>query len=366
MGGGLSSADAPCCCAEVSDRLETLPEARLLEQVNACQESEASCQVLQWRPLPIPEWPARSSAAAAALGDGRVLLLGGTDGQSFLQEVWRRTELGGWQKLPIPPWSARMDAASVTLPSGEVWLVGGESADREPLREVWCTGDGGSTWKELPKPPWNARARCAVTVLSGSAVLVMGGWGLRGTLLGDVWLTEDNGHSWVQLSKPAWGPRESATAMTCEGGLNGIVLLVGGFNPQGQSLAEVWVSYSRGCSWQSDSHESWPGRGFPVALPTSGSSALILGGVGSGRAIMADVWSLNVTSGLDWEELPELPFPPRACAAAVVLPGVVMLLGGLGKGNRFLQDAWCAEVQRPTSQSLSIRQVQLPATLHLK
>jgi len=239
MGGGLSSADAPCCCAEVSDRLETLPEARLLEQVNACQESEASCQVLQWRPLPIPEWPARSSAAAAALGDGRVLLLGGTDGQSFLQEVWRRTELGGWQKLPIPPWSARMDAASVTLPSGEVWLVGGESADREPLREVWCTGDGGSTWKELPKPPWNARARCAVTVLSGSAVLVMGGWGLRGTLLGDVWLTEDNGHSWVQLSKPAWGPRESATAMTCEGGLNGIVLLVGGFNPQGQSLAEV-------------------------------------------------------------------------------------------------------------------------------
>jgi len=81
---------------------------------------------------------------------------------------------------------------------------------------------------------------------------------------------------------------------------------------------------------------------------------------------MADVWSLNVTSGLDWEELPELPFPPRACAAAVVLPGVVMLLGGLGKGNRFLQDAWCAEVQRPTSQSLSIRQVQLPATLHLK
>jgi len=303
-----------------------------------------------WRQMAAADWSPRCSAAGVGLSDGRLLVMGGTDGQSRFREVWRSTSFGHWQALPEPPWAGRMDATAVALPAGEVLLMGGEVSDQNAVREVWRSQDAGMSWQALPKPAWHARARCAATVLPGGQILVMGGVGMRGSLLRDVWLSEDGGLSWIQQPEPPWTSREAATAVSFSNrDRAGSVRLIGGFDRRGNALAEIWRTDDLGCTWEREWEvpADWLGRGFPMAVPTAGNVILTLGGVGDDRKIMQEAWGIHPDKGASMEKLDDPPFQPRGSATVVSSCGSVMVFGGMTSENVFLNDVWCIDIERP-------------------
>lgn len=93
------------------------------------------------------ELPSRVFYGAVA-HDGKIWLLGGFDGHSYLNDVWSSTDAVHWTRVAEhAPWSARDVDMAVEF-KGQLWVIGGGVIDgeREPnpnaRREVWSSADG--------------------------------------------------------------------------------------------------------------------------------------------------------------------------------------------------------------------------------
>jgi len=119
---------------------------------------------------------ARSAGAALTLPDGRVLVLGGTDGNSPVEPIERYDPVtGAWSVI------GRMPAGSgqtvVLLTDGTVLLAGGFTAgqrDNAPVSSVWrLDPTSGAMRKAAPMPA--PRGDAAATLLRDGRVLLAGG-----------------------------------------------------------------------------------------------------------------------------------------------------------------------------------------------
>jgi hypothetical protein len=185
-GGGGTVPDLPAPCTGFS--LGQLPEGRLVVAggtggVARGDQSNRTATTFEWAPgcadwMPLPPMgAAREAAVAVVLSDGRMLVVGGFDGDN---EVLASVEVlaadgGGWAVL-LPMATARYAAVAGRLPGDRVIVAGGLSDNGEALAsaELWDPATG--AWAALP-PMAQAREGAASCVLPSGRFAVMGGMG---------------------------------------------------------------------------------------------------------------------------------------------------------------------------------------------
>ena len=133
--------------------------------------------------------PGRDLHAMASLGGGRVLVFGGRvgyydpDGETWVYD----SSANSWTQLaPAASPSARYVHAMASPGEDQVLLFGGND-DSSYLDDTWLYDLGDNTWTEqVPAAAPSARGYAAMASLGTGQVLLFGGW--DGSYLGDTWL----------------------------------------------------------------------------------------------------------------------------------------------------------------------------------
>ncbi|MCX6692528.1 MAG: hypothetical protein NTW33_10920, partial [Methanoregula sp.] len=80
-----------------------------------------------WTHLPDDRWSTRVGHTSVVMPDGSIVFMGGYDGHSLKNDVWRSTDNGAtWILVNASAgWSARWRHSSVVMPDGSIVLMGG-------------------------------------------------------------------------------------------------------------------------------------------------------------------------------------------------------------------------------------------------
>ena len=138
-------------------------------------------------PTPTARW----GHAMATTPEG-VLLFGGSDGTSQLNDTWRfNTATNSWGQITGSPSTppARYGHAMAATPSGNVLLFGGEDSSGTLLDDTWLFNTATNTWGQITGSPSTPPARCAhaMAATTSGDVLLFGGWDGSGNSLNDTW-----------------------------------------------------------------------------------------------------------------------------------------------------------------------------------
>ncbi|MBK9441773.1 MAG: fibronectin type III domain-containing protein [Comamonadaceae bacterium] len=275
---------------------------------------------------------ARYGHSATLLNNGKVLVVGGYDGTSYLSSavlhdpatpVW--SEAG---RLNIGRWGH----TATLLPDGKVLVAGGMTfpAINQASAELYDHANGvGGTWS-VTGSMGSRRYRHTATLLANGKVLVVGGYD-GSSYLSSAELYDPLTNTWSttgSLSTTRW--YHTATLLA-----NGKVLVAGGFNGSDLSSAEIYDPATN--SWS------------PAGNLNSSTATLLPGGkvlsVGYGDYIaelydpIANTWSVAASLST-----------PRTSHTAILLPnGKVLVAGGYFDGDRLSG----AELYNPATNTWS-------------
>ncbi|QSQ21807.1 galactose oxidase [Pyxidicoccus parkwayensis] len=261
---------------------------------------------------------ARRNHAAVRLADGRVLVAGGTHGQAMgalaSAEIYDPAT-GVWTETATMA-EARNDPAMVLLPDGRVLVAGGTDVDRRPLRSAELYDAATGTWSAA-EPSGFARggARTAVVLGNGKVLFASG---LQAELY-DV----ATGH-WEKagLAGGAAGTHRLAHSVTLLP--DGRVLVVGGTTARAAGTAEVYAPDTG--EWTLVASPAVP-REHHAAVVMPDGTVWVMGGEHSTTGALASVERFEPATGT-WSSAPALA-EPRGKLAAVVMPdGTVLVMGG--------------------------------------
>jgi hypothetical protein len=261
----------------------------------------------------------RSDMSAVPLGDGRVLVFGGSTSTvqpPFAEIVDTRTGTaspGGWMMLP------RSRHAALRLADGRVAAVGG--TQRNSI-ELWSPGS--NTWALAGNRMAHTREHATASLLPDGRVLIVGGD------------TPADNYSFAEIFDPAnetFTPVANApterrwmhAALTLA---DGSVLIVGGENANG-ALASIW-RFDIGTQRFVAQTPLTAARSVVRAVVTSDDEVLLYGGEQQG-----DVGS---SSGVAWRggsqrALPEMSAPRAWHTLTRLSDGRLLVLGGQHRGN---------------------------------
>ncbi len=288
-------------------------------------------------------WSKRTLHTSVAMPDGTIVLMGGWDGSSGLNDTWTSTDTGAtWTLVNASAgWSKRTVHTSVVTPDGSIILMGGHDGTTY-LNDTWRSTDDGATWTLVnPACGWSARAEHTSVAMPDGRIILMGGWdGSSG--LNDTWTSTDTGATWTLVNASSgWLKRFGHTSVVTPDGT--IVLMDGAvFDPDFEGytgIYDVWTSRDDGATWMlvnedssPDPRESKPHRGT-LAMPDG--SILLMGGDGAMGA-WNDLWR-STDDGATWTLVNEdCGWPGRTHPCSVAMPdGSIVLMGG-----RSLNDTW--------------------------
>jgi len=276
--------------------------------------------------------------------DGRVsLLFGGATDREVVGDTWG-WDGRAWQRFAVPGPPARTFAAAAGDGQGRVFLVGGSrvlfgddtaaatrTAATRLLGDTWVWD--GARWTEVTGNQPSPRAEAAAAWDPKRQRLVLFGgysWadGTR-TYLQDTW--EFNGKAWARFATGGPSPRSGA-AIAFDPELGQVVLFGGS-----PAKNDTWVW--DGTAWSEVPAPTPPPGRYDAAMaaPPAGGSVLRFGGW-DGQARTADTWRLR--GGL-WTVLKGDAPPPRNYAAMTydVKRGCYVLFGGQDGVNVF-GDVW--------------------------
>ena len=199
---------------------------------------------------------ARSGQAAAALADGRRLLVsGGRNGQNLLKS----TEV---YDLATNAWSSTRDMSvprvghtATTLPDGTVVVIGGRGSGG-PLRTAEVYDPATGTWSPFA-PLTTAREGHSATVLvdgrtKGYQILVLGGLDQDGTVLTSGERYDSTTNTWTRLARliPDGRARHTATLIPTIDSETPRILIVGGVTASGDPAPAQLFDPSGDGSWR--------------------------------------------------------------------------------------------------------------------
>ncbi|WP_067052512.1 PKD domain-containing protein [Methanofollis ethanolicus] len=294
-------------------------------------------------------WPACDSSAAAALPNGHILVMGGTDDNGYPQnDTWRSTNGGEtWTKVNASSgWTGRYNPAAVALPDGSVIIMGGMDVHGYPQNDTWRSTDEGTTWEQLPNATWTGREGSAAVALSDGSVLVMGGYyGYPQIYLNDTWRSTDKGATWEQLPNAGWSAREGMKAVALPDG--SVIVMGGGYGGYPETcLNDTWRSTDGGETWtEMTDSAGWTARYGSAAAALPDGSVIVMGGY-DGYSVSGDPINLNdvwrsTDRGTTWEQLPSANWTARYGSTAAALPdGSVIVMGGAGSPTNLMNDVW--------------------------
>eukprot|EP00929_Paragymnodinium_shiwhaense_P066842 TRINITY_DN33584_c0_g1_i2.p1 TRINITY_DN33584_c0_g1~~TRINITY_DN33584_c0_g1_i2.p1 ORF type:complete len:773 (-),score=208.95 TRINITY_DN33584_c0_g1_i2:725-3043(-) len=336
-------------------------------------------------------WKARNGHVAIALANNSVLIMGGYDGDRYLNDVWCLSaanaqvhhNLWTWRCLGAAPWSGRSGHVAVSLPGKYVVVLGGYDGAKM-LADTWlyrydlcdelakthastkaAEAEDGSPersktkkkqpWSILGTAHWTPRANFAAVEFSDGAVLVTGGFDGK-VQMRDVW-TYIPGHEeddypkpgsgvWQQNFPPPWTPREGH-AMTVLPHANEAVLLCGGYTLTAGARAgpqnDIWTYERVHDAWTCVvTNAPWAPRWGHHAAAFRDGRCFVFGGCGGngGAAPPNDVWGMHPEEQR-WTNLGVFPkgalAPVMAIADTTELKLSVFLCGKMDDAD----GAWC-------------------------
>ena len=260
----------------------------------------------------------RYGHAATHAGPGQVLLCGGQDSSGILNtaELFDRTTetfspVAGNMSVP------RIGHTATALPNGKVLITGGFSGDSvSASADLFDPATG--TFVALGIPMHSARYGHTATVMFSGKVLIVGGWdGTRA--LGSAELFDPATQTFALVSNTMTSPREAHTATDLD---NGFVFIAGGdsdgqtpvssvdlFNPSSETFIPIDVG-----------NMTTPRR-LHSAARLRDSRVLLTGGYGNGQAFnSAELFYCPPVFG---------PFLPAAVTTEAVGPEGVTVHFGL-------------------------------------
>ncbi len=240
----------------------------------------------------------------------RVIVFGGYNGSSFLNDLWEirlapDVQVGSLTPIGTPP-STRDFPGAIYDPVGDRVLYFGGNHDGIFLNDLWELKLSGAPAWSLLTPAGTAPAPrfCHNAVFDpyGNRMLIFGGYSNSRVSFNDVWsLSLDGTLTWTQLT-PAGeppGPRSSAS-MQLDTNRRRLVLQGGVRIETGLKYSDLWELPISGGSlrWQ----QRFPGGVAPVpryshfgAIDPATDRMLISGGAGA-TGTLSDVWRLQWSS----------------------------------------------------------------------
>ena len=197
-------------------------------------------------PVPVP--PARHSAAMAYDHvAGQLVLFGGLDGRTILNDTWTWNGTTWTQQHPATKPTARYAASIAYDPAmGNAVLFGGYSGGQTGLSDTWTWN--GTTWSlQNPAiiPPARYGASMAYDPLQ-SEIVLFGGYDNGASDLSDMWTWD--GTKWVPRSPTTKPPARRFAAMDYDAATANLVLFGGDPGDSGTpgSLDDTWIWGSGG------------------------------------------------------------------------------------------------------------------------
>lgn len=194
----------------------------------------------KWREVPCKNRPEkRRLHAMTEAGEGRVFLYGGHNDRHFFKESWlfEKRDMA-WKRLPVSGSSPCKRVAFCLSRLGHVniLLFGGFDGSTY-LNDTWLFNLEDGAWRQLPcpvSPP--PRGFHAGSFLGDGMVLVHGGFDGK-TGFGDTWLFDMDSMAWRPVQGGISPAARRYHGMASLG--NGAVFLYGGYN--GRNFNDSWL-----------------------------------------------------------------------------------------------------------------------------
>ena len=300
-----------------------------------------------------PPSPAPSSRKFASMAfdpaSGSLVLFGGFNGTSWLNDTWTWDAVNGWsmETLAAGP-SAREGAVMAFDPGvGNLVLFGGKNGSGE-LNDTWIWDGNGWSQAVANAQPGSPPARFGASAAfdpqttntpSGSVIVFGGNDGTA--VLDDTWSWD--GYGWNQVTTVTSPPAREAASMDFDP-TNGNLVLFGGSVGSAQ-LDDIWT-WSLANGWVEALPGSGPsGRnGASIGFDPSIGKTVLFGGFEDG-VWLSDTWTWDEGT---WTELsPAISPPARSAAATAFDPasGNLVIFGGSDSGTGTLNDTWSFSLQ---------------------
>ncbi|MCC7565207.1 MAG: PKD domain-containing protein [Methanomicrobiaceae archaeon] len=328
-----------------------------------------------WTQLPNAGWAVRHSHTSVAMPNGSVILMGGWDAGTYLNDVWRLDPVGSPEQNPSHEYAVagtysvalqvfNDDGYSSTRTTGYITVeapvapTAAFSADRTsgpapltvqftdastdiPTGWAWFFGDEtyAEPWTEVNAGAgWTAREAHTAVAMPDGGILLMGGIG--DTYLNDVWRSTDSGATWEEVATigPIWSARTGHTSVAMP---DGSIILMGGLD--GFAIVnDTWRSTDGGATWTlATEHAAWPARYGHSSVVLPDGDIILTGGWDDMGAdtLFNDVWR-STDDGATWmQQTGNAGWTARTYHSSVVMPdGSIVLMGGYD--GSFKNDVW--------------------------
>jgi hypothetical protein len=268
------------------------------------------------------KYPGRHFQSSAVMNN-RLWIIGGLASGKVMSDVLCSTDGLNWNQASVnTPFGPRWGQASLVFNAGqgvELWVIGGTDG-KTFLNDVWHSMDG-VTWSLVTaKAPFAGRVRMSAAVFNHKLWVMTGK--NQTAFLNDIWSSPD-GKNWTQVTPPqAFSPRYSATLTVYQNKL----WLIGGQASTG-ALNDVWVSPD-GMNWSNKAAYSiFPPRSSHSAEVYQNLLWVFAGHDVGTNSIFNDAWWS--VDGSAWNlAAPSGNYTPRWAQSSAVFKNQVWIING--------------------------------------
>ena len=297
-----------------------------------------------------------SSVVIGSGANAAIYVIGGFDGTNYLNDVWKSSNGGAtWTEVALTSgtkFSARDGHSSVAIGSGPhegIYVIGGFDGTSR-LDDVWKSSDGGETWTEVALTSgtkFSARdGHSSVAIGSGphKGIYVIGGFDGTGDL-NNVWKSSNGGATWQVATGSKFSERSTHSSVVV--GSN--IYVIGGRNDTGHSgiQASIWESSNGGGAWRfvNSVDDIAVSAHSSVAI---GTDIYVIGGIRKIRrsSVYSNEVQKSKNRGATWNKVntgttgANTLFPARDFHSSVAVGSDIYVIGGAEDATNNFNDVW--------------------------
>ena len=309
-------------------------------------------------PVPAPVWKVdvikgvtlglpRTWHTATALNDGRILLVGGSNGMDehyAVVDIFDPTS--GLLTPAAPLHTPRHEHTATLLRDNRVLVVGGYNYQQQWLQDAEVYDPSANIWTVVP-PIYPHGVQHTATLLRDGRVLVVGGCIGSGVCTSRVEIFDPQTNSWTEAAPLAYDRASHAAVLLNDGR----VLVAGGASTSGTPAGGDALLYDPlANTWTSTGPMVWPRTQAPMVKLLDGR-VLVAGGLNTS----ADPAALSSAEIYDpatytWTAAASLSQPRYAHMLALFPDGQVLAVGGAREydypGHRWTAFSFIQDIER--------------------